>query len=216
MKIIVIGCGRMGAGLAQALSLQGHAVTVVDADPAAFDRLGPSFKGHTVAGSAVDRETLLAAGMERADGLAAVTASDEANVVAARLAMQVFHVPRVVARLYDPRKAEIYRRLGLHTITPVTWGIHRMAELLCYSRLDTVASLGSGEVDIVETEVPPLLVGRTVTELTVAGEALVVSISRAGKTFLPTLATVFHKGDLVHVAVLVTSADRLRQILGLQ
>ena len=216
MKIIVIGCGRMGAGLAQTLSLQGHAVTVVDVDPAAFNRLGPAFKGNTIAGSAVDRETLLAAGMERADGLAAVTASDEANVVAARLAMQVFRVPRVVARLYDPRKAEIYRRLGLHTITPVTWGIHRMAELLCYSRLDTVASLGSGEVDVVEVEVPPLLVGRTVTELTVAGEAQVVSISRAGKTFLPTLATVFHKGDLVHVVVLVSSADRLRKLLGLQ
>jgi trk system potassium uptake protein TrkA len=216
LKIIVIGCGRMGAGLAQTLSLQGHAVTVVDADPAAFDRLGPSFKGNTVAGSAVDRETLLAAGMERADGLAAVTASDEANVVAARLAMLVFRVPRVVARLYDPRKAEIYRRLGLHTITPVTWGIHRMAELLCYSRLDTVASLGSGEVDVVEVEVPPLLVGRTVTELTVAGEAQVVSISRAGKTFLPTPATVFHKGDLVHVAVLVSSAERLRKLLGMQ
>lgn len=216
MKIIVIGCGRMGAGLAQALSLQGHAVIAVDADPAAFDRLGPSYKGKKIAGSAIDRETLLAAGIERADGLAAVTASDGANVVASRLAMQVFHVPRVVARLYDPRKAEIYRRLGLHTITPVTWGIHRMAELLCYSHLDTVASLGSGEVDIVETEVPPLLVGRAMTELTVAGEVRVVSISRAGKAFLPTPATVFHKGDLVHVAVLASSADRLRKLLGMQ
>lgn len=216
MKIIVIGCGRMGAGLAQTLSLQDHAVTVVDADPTAFDRLGPSFNGRTVAGNAIDRETLLAAGMERADGLAAVTASDEANVVAARLALQVFHVPRVVARLYDPRKAEIYRRLGLHTITPVTWGIQRMAELLCYSGLDTVASLGSGEVDVVEAEVPPLLAGRTVTELTVAGEAHVVSISRAGKTFLPMPATVFHRGDLVHVAVLASSAGRLRKLLGLQ
>jgi trk system potassium uptake protein TrkA len=216
LKIIVIGCGRMGSGLAQALSVQGHAVTVVDADPASFGRLGLSFKGRTVPGNAIDRETLLGAGMERADGLAAVTASDEANVVAARLAMQVFRVPRVVARLYDPRKAEIYRRLGLHTITPVTWGIHRMAELLCYSRLDTVVSLGSGEVDVVETEVPLLLVGRTVTELTVTGETQVVTISRAGKTFLPTQATVFHKGDLVHMAVLVSSADRLRKLLGLQ
>ncbi len=91
-----------------------------------------------------------------------------------------------------------------------------MPGLLSHPRLDTVASLGSGEVDVVEAEVPPLLVGRTAAELTVAGETQVVSISRAGKTFLPTLATVFHKGDMVHVAVLVSSADRLRKLLGLQ
>jgi len=216
VRIIVIGCGRMGSGLAQALSQRGHSVTVVDSDPEAFSRLGSSFKGRTVPGSAVDRETMLSAGVDRADGLAAVTASDEANVVAARLAMQVFHVPRVVARLYDPRKAEIYRRLGLHTITPVTWGIQRMAELLCYSRLDAVASLGSGDVDVVEAEVTPLLVGKQVSELTLQGEIHVVSITRGGKTFLPSLATAFHKGDTVHVAVLGSSVDRLKTLLGVQ
>src|SRR4030042_1184683 len=108
MRIIIIGCGRMGSGLAQTLSLRGHAVTVVDRDPQAFERLGPAFKGKTLTGIGFDRDVLLRAGIERADGLAAVTFSDEANVVAARLASNIFHVPRVVARLYDPRKAEIY------------------------------------------------------------------------------------------------------------
>lgn len=215
MKIIVTGCGRLGSGLAQAMARRGHAVTVVDEDPAAFERLGPSFKGRTVAGSPIDREALLAAGVERADGLAAVTASDETNMVSARVALQVFRVPRVVVRLYDPLKAEIYRRLGLQTITPITWGINRIADLLCHSRLDTIVSLGSGEVDIVEAEAPAALVGRTVAEVTVPGEIGVVAISRGGRTFLPTIGAVFHKGDLVHLAALGASADRLRELLGL-
>ena len=215
MNIVVLGCGRMGSGLAQALAFRRHAVTVVDVDPAAFSRLGPSFAGRTVTGSAVDRETLLSAGVERTDGLAAVTASDEVNVVCARLALQVFRVPRVVARLYDPRKADIYRRLGLQTVTPVTWAVHRMADLLCYSHLDAVATLGSGEVDIVETEVPPLLVGRTVTELKVPGEVRVVAVTRGSRTFLPVDGTVFHKGDRLHIAVLGASSERLQALLGL-
>jgi trk system potassium uptake protein TrkA len=215
VNIVVLGCGRMGSGLAQALAFRRHAVTVVDVDPAAFSRLGPSFAGRTVTGSAVDRETLLSAGVERTDGLAAVTASDEVNVVCARLALQVFRVPRVVARLYDPRKADIYRRLGLQTVTPVTWAVHRMADLLCYSHLDAVATLGSGEVDIVETEVPPLLVGRTVTELKVPGEVRVVAVTREGRTFLPVDGTVFHKGDRLHIAALGASSERLQALLGL-
>ena len=214
MRIIIIGCGRMGAGLAQNLSRRGHEVTVVDRDLASFERLGSSFRGATVTGGGFDRDALLNAGIERADGLAAVTASDEVNVVAARLARQVFRVPKVVARIYDPRKAEIYQRLGLQNISPVTWGINRIIDLLCYSRMDTVLSPGSGDVDIVETEIPHLLVGRTVNELTVTGEIHVVTISRRGKTFLPTLGTEFHEGDLVHLALLAASADRLKALLG--
>lgn len=215
MKILIIGCGRLGAGLARALEIRRHAVVVVDREQASFGSLGATFKGRTVAGSGTDREVLLEAGIERADGLAAVTASDEINVVAGRIAVQVFRVPRVVARLYDPRKAEIYRRLGLQTITPVAWGINRIAELLCHSRLDTVQSLGSGDVDLVEAEIPPLLVGRTVAEVTVPGEVHAVAVSRGGRTFLPAPGTVFRKGDLVHLATLGTSADRLKTILGL-
>lgn len=215
MKIIVVGCGWVGAGLAQNLSRRGHTVTVVDNDPAAFERLGPGFKGQTVVGVGFDRDVLLQAGIERADGLAAVTGSDESNAVVARLAREVFHIPRVVARLYDPRKAEFYSRLGLQTIAPTTWGINRIAELLCYSWLDTILSLGSGEVDIVEAEIPPLLVGRVVNDVTIPGEVHVVAVTRGGKTFLPTLGTAFQEGDLVHLALLAASADRLEALLGL-
>ena len=118
MKIIIIGCGRWGAGLARSLSQAGHTVTAVDKDSAAFERLGPAYKGQTVVGLGSDRDVLIKAGIERADGLAAVTAGDETNIVVARMAKTVFRVPKVVARLYDPGKAEVYRRLGLQTIAP--------------------------------------------------------------------------------------------------
>lgn len=204
----------MGASLANALGGRGHAVTVMDHDPASFQRLGSSFRGETVRGGGFDRAALVQAGIERADGLAAVTGSDEVNAVAARLARQVFHVPKVVARIYDPRKADIYHRLGLQNISPVTWGINRIIDILCFSRMETVTSLGNGEVDIVEVEVPHLLVGRTVNELTVIGEIHVVAVSRQGKTFLPTRGTEFHKGDLIHLALLAVSTDRLKALLG--
>jgi trk system potassium uptake protein TrkA len=215
MRIIIIGCGHTGAGLARELALAGHAITIVDNNPASFERLGPSFKGETRVGPGFDKEVLMSAGIEQADGLAAVTSSDETNVVTARLAREVFHVPRVVARVYDPRKAEIYRRLGLQTISPVTFGIQRLADLLTFSQLGAVHSLGSGEVDLVEAEAPPLLVGRAVKDLTVPDEIRVVAITRSGKTFLPTMGTSFKEGDLIHIAVLATSADRLKALLGM-
>ena len=214
MRLIVIGCGRCGAGLARAMSERAHAISVIDQNPSAFERLGEGFKGRTFAGVGFDREILIEAGIERADGLAAVMSSDEANVVAARVARHNFHVPRVVARLYDPRKAEIYRRLDVLTVSSTTWGIHRMTELLGYSDLESVASLGSGQVDIVETDIPALLVGRTVTELTLPSEVQVVAISRGGHTFLPTLGTAFQEGDRVHLALQSTAADRLKTLLG--
>ena len=215
MRVLIVGCGRLGAGLAQVLSLRGHVVTVVDIDPLAFERLGPGFRGQTVVGVGFDRDVLLKAGIERADCLAAVTSSDDANVVAARLASQVFHLPRVIALMYDPRKAEIYKRLGLQTICPVAWGINHISELVCHSPLETALSLGS-EVDLVQADVPPLLVGRTVRDLTVLGEIHVVAVTRSGKTFLPTLATVFQEGDALHLAVLASADERLRSLLSAQ
>ena len=213
MRIIIIGCGRMGSGLAQLMGMRGHAVTVVDRNRSAFERLGPAFKGATVEGIGFDRDILLKAGIERADGLAAVTESDEANVVTARLASLIFRVPKVVARLYDPRKADIYRRLGLQTIATTTWGINRIANLLSYTQVGGTTSI-SAELDLVEIDVPPLLVGRSVRDLTVPGEVHVVAIIRSGHSFLATPSTVFQQGDLAQLAVLAASADRLKTLLG--
>lgn len=215
MKMIIVGCGRMGSSLAQTLTQNGHSVTVIDLDPAAFERLPEAFTGNKVVGVGFDRDVLIKAGIERADGLAAVTSSDEANAVIARIASQIFRVPKVVARLYEQRKAEIYKRLGIQTIDPGSWGVLRVYDLLCYSQLDTVFSFGSGDVDIVEVEAPALLVGRTVREITVSGEFIVTAITRNNKTFLPTLGTEFQKRDTLHLAVAATSSDRLKSMLGL-
>lgn len=215
MRIIIVGCGRLGGGLAESLSLAGHRIIVIDNDPTAFEPLNPALRIKTVLGVGFDRKTLIASGIERADGLAAATASDDMNVVVARIANQVFRVPRVVARVYDPRKAEIYQRLGLQTIATTTWGVNRMAELLTYSELNTVLSLGTGEVDIVAADASPLIVGHTVKELTIPGEVTVIAISRGGRSFLPTLATRFQENDKIHLAIQATSAGRVKEFLGL-
>lgn len=215
MRMIIIGCGRMGAGLAGLLGSRGHAVTVVDRDGGAMARLDPSFQGRTIVGTGFDREVLLAAGIERADGLAAVTDSDDTNVVVSRLGRQVFRVPRVVARLYDPRKIEVYRRLGVQVVDPGSWAFNRFADLLSYSQLDTILSLGSGEVEIVEMDVPLLLAGRKVSAITVPGEVHIVALSRKGRVFLPTSETVFRKDDSMHIALLTASAERLKAMLAM-
>jgi trk system potassium uptake protein TrkA len=215
MRIIILGCGRLGATLAQSLSLRGHAVTVVDNDPATFERLGPAFKGRTVLGVGFDRDVLREAGIQRADGLAAVTTSDDANVVAARLASMVFRVPKVVARVYDPRKADIYRRLGLQTISPTSLGTNLLTELLTFSELNTILSLGTGEVNIVQADIPPLLVGRTVAQLSIPGGVHVIAVGRGSRTFLPTQDTLFEPGDVAHLVVLAAFTEDLKRLLGL-
>ena len=214
MRIIVIGCGRTGAGLAKVLDAAGHTVTVVDQDDTTFGRLGPSFGGTRIHGIGFDRDVLLAAGIEAADGIAAVTGDDEVNAVVARLAGRRFRVPRVVARLHDPRKAQIYRRLNVQVVAPVDWGIHRAAALLSFSDIGAVTSLGTGQVDLVEVEVPHLLDQRPIGELTAAGEVLPVAVSRAGRTFIPTPGTTMHAGDIVHLAVVAASRSRLEAMLG--
>lgn len=212
MNIIVIGCGRMGSGVAQLLSLRGHAVTVVDKEESAFAALGPAFQGRTVVGIGFDREVLLRAGVQRADGIASVTNSDEANIVAARVARELFHVPRVIARVVDPHKAEIYQRLGVQTISTTVWGINRIANLLSYSELDVVFDLSSS-VELVQLELPTALAGRTVQSLTIPGEVHVVAIMRSGQTFLPTSSASLQQGDLLYLAVQAASADRIKTLL---
>lgn len=213
MRVIIVGCGRMGAGLAMKLARSQHEVTVIDREPAAFAALGERFGGQTITGHGFDRDVLLRAGIARADALAAVTSSDETNVVTARVARQFFRVPRVVARLYDPRKAEIYRRLGILTISTTEWGIHRITELISYSWFEPIVSLGAS-VNIVDVETPPALIGRSLASLTVPGEVHPVAISRGGRCFLPTQETQLQAGDLVHIAVLAVSTERLKALLG--
>jgi trk system potassium uptake protein TrkA len=187
----------------------------VDLDARSFERLGPGFGGRKLVGVGFDLEVLERAGIRQVDALAAVTGSDEANAVVGRLATRHFRVPRVVARLYDPGQADLYRRLGVLTISQVTWGVQRMIELLTQAWVGAVHSLGGGQVDLVEARVPELLVGRKVSELDLPGELEVVAVSRGGRTFLAAGPVLLESGDVVHVAVAAGAAGRLQQLLGI-
>lgn len=215
MKVIVMGCGRMGEQLARILADEGHEVAVIDYNPLALERLGPHFKGRKVLGVGFDRDVLIAAGIEYADAFAATSSSDNANIIAARIARNIFHVPRVVVRLYDPGRADIYRRLGLITICSTTWGAERMRELLTHTALDPVMTFGNGEVSLLALETPPHLVGRQVRDITVPNEINVVVITRQGEAMLPTLGMEFQAGDLIHLTVLASAMERAEALLGL-
>jgi trk system potassium uptake protein TrkA len=197
------------------MSAEGHDVTVVDCDESIRERLGSDFKGEIVIGLGFDREILIKAGIENADAFAAASDSDNVNIVTARIARNIFHVPRVVARLYDPRRAEIYRRLGLATISSTAWGAERIREVLTHSELDASGTFGNGEVTLISIEATPALVGRPVNVMVVPGEVSVVAITREDKAFLPTLGTEFREGDLIHFAVLAASMSRFEQLMGI-
>lgn len=213
MKVIIMGCGRVGEQLAYILSDEGHAVTVVDYDPQALARLTERFKGERVKGVGFDREVLLQAGIEEADAFAATSSSDNANIVAARIAREVFLVPRVIARLYDPRRAEIYQRLGLRTISSTTWGAERIRELLTHAELDPIFTFGNGEVAILSIEVPPQLIGRMVRDLTISGGVGVTAITRQEHAFIPFSGTEFLARDILHLSVAASAMEQLKQLL---
>lgn len=215
MKVIVVGCGKMGSGLALELVKKSHTVTVVGGSMDEFAMLGKGFKGETIVGVAFDKQILEQAGIQRADAIVACTKSDETNALIGRIARNNYRVPRVISRLYDPRKAEIYRTLGIQTISATEWGVKHAIELLSYDQLDVVAGLGNGGVDVVRVEVAELLVGKKIVDITAAGEFSVCALSRQNQTFIPTLGTVLQKGDVVYCNVLVSSVKQFKHVLGL-
>lgn len=216
MKVIIMGCGRIGSQVSELMSAQRHDVTVIDHDSNAVDRLGPNFKGRIVHGLGFDRNVLIEAGIEQADAFVTASSSDNANIVAARIARNIFRVPRVVARLYDPHRAEVYRRLGLTTISSTNWGAERIYQILSHTDLDVLYTFGRSEVSLVVVEVPPQLIGKNVAQLSVAGEITVVSITRHDQAFIPVYGTEFKEGDLIHLSVLSSAMNRLEEMLGLE
>ncbi len=215
MKTIIMGCGRIGEQLATLLLDDGHQVVVVDEDRDALARLGPGFHGEIVRGVGFDREVLLRAGIEQAEAFAATSRSDNANIIAARIARNIFRVPRVVARIQEPRKVEIYHRLGLITISPANWGARRICELLTHADLAPRLTLGNGEVSLMALDVSPRLSGHLVRDLSVPGEISVMAITRDDTAFIPTTGTELAEGDVLHLAVLSSALKRLEALLGL-
>ena len=213
MKIVIVGSGRVGATLANTLSVEGHDVSIIDRDPKAFNRLAKNFKGKTLLGVGFDRQLLLEAGIERADAFASVTSGDNTNVVSALIARDIFRVPRVVTRIADPLRAEIYRSFGISTVSPTTWGANEIREMILYPGLTSRFTFGNGEVEMVEIRVGPELAGNTVSALSGPLQMSVVAIVRLGRAFMPASGTRLEEGDLVYVAVEAVSMAKLNQML---
>jgi trk system potassium uptake protein TrkA len=184
MNVLIVGCGREGSELARSTSLQGHAVTIVDSDVNNFDRLGPDFTGRTVHGFSFDRGTLERAGIADADAFAATTQSDNENIVAAKIARDVFKVPRVAARVYNPGRREVYERLGFQTVMSIQWGARRLEQMLLHPGVIDMEQIGHGDVRLLRVRVPDAWHGQTVTSI-LDGNAVICAIERGGHAFVP-------------------------------
>jgi trk system potassium uptake protein TrkA len=209
VKYVVVGCGRAGAELARRLFEQGHEVSVVDQRGEAFENLGPGFRGRTIEGEILDQHVLRRAGIEDADGLAAVTNSDSVNAVVAHAARMIFKVPQVVARNYDPARRPLFEAFGLQVVSSTGWGAQRIEELLVHGDLRSVFSAGNGEVEIYEIAIPAEWWGRRLKEL--AGEeALIIAHTRAGRASLPEGDEPLEEGDVVHVSATLRGIQAVR------
>ena len=200
MRVVVMGCGRVGASLADALSRLGHEVAIIDRDPAAFNRLSPEFSGEQVLGMGFDRDVLLRSGIERADAFAAVSSGDNSNIISARVARETFGVTRVVARIYDAKRAAVYERLGIPTVATVPWSTDRLLNTLTRETETTAWRDPTGTVAVAELDLNEGWVGYRLTALEEATGARVAFLIRFGAGVLPEPKTVIQAGDQVYVA----------------
>ncbi|HTU01034.1 MAG TPA: TrkA family potassium uptake protein [Candidatus Sulfotelmatobacter sp.] len=213
MRVIIVGCGRVGSHLANALSAERHDVVVIDRRPASFGRLSREFSGRMLTGIGFDRDILQKADIEGAEALAATTDSDNVNIVVAVTAKETFHVPHVVARIYNAQTADIYRREGIPTVTPTLWGANTMRAMISQATLGTITTFGSGEVQALNVQIPRHLAGRRVEELNMAGEARVTILIRRGAALIPPSDMRLEEGDLLYLVATASAVPRLEKLL---
>lgn len=209
MHVVIMGCGRVGSALAHTLEESGHSVAVIDRDPTAFRRLGPEFKGQQVTGVGFDRDTMIEAGIEGATAFAAVSSGDNSNILAARVARESFAVDYVVARIYDPKRAEVYQKLGIPTVRTVRWTVDQMLRRLSPGGAETEWRDPTGQIVLAEVHVDISWVGQRISVLEAAAGVRVALVTRMGDGILPHKDTVFQEGDLVHLAV---QSERLADV----
>ena len=207
-----MGCGRVGSSLATELEAAGHSVAIIDQSREAFRRLGPDFKGRTVSGVGFDRDTLLEAGIETADAFAAVSNGDNSNILAARVARETYGVANVVARIYDPGRAEIYQRLGIPTVATVIWATDQILRRLVPEGSRSEWRDASGAIQLCEMHPHKGWFGMAITDLEDATGARVAFITRLGEGLIPDSHTVLQEGDLLHVTVRDTELSKLENI----
>src|ERR1700726_1832992 len=213
VHIVIVGCGRVGSGLARALEAEGHSVAVIDRNRKAFRRLPADFKGLIVEGSGFDKEALNDAKIAEADAFAAVTSGDNSNILAARIARETFGVDRVVARIYDPQRAQVYQRLGIPTVATVTWTVDQVRSWLLPEELTPHWRDATGELLLMDRVLPEHLAGQKLSTSEAGGKTVLVAVTRSGVPRLYFAGLVVQDGDLLHFVVMKDDLDELAALL---
>ncbi|WP_040518611.1 potassium channel family protein [Gordonia neofelifaecis] len=214
MRVIIMGCGRVGSALAGAMSGLGHDVVVIDRDETAFRRLGQDFRGRTVCGVGFDRDVLNEAGVADCDAFAAVSSGDNSNIIAARVARETFDVERVVARIYDAKRAAVYERLGIPTVATVPWTTQRFVAALGETSTTPLWHDPSGSVVMAALEFHESWVGTDAARFQEMTGARVAFLARMGQTVLPDPRTVIQDDDELYVATIASNIDHARAVAG--
>ena len=196
-----MGCGRVGSTLARSLEDRNHTVSIIDSEPDAFRRLGPAFNGDRVTGYGFDQEVLEKAGIRRADAFAAVSSGDNSNIIAARVARETFGIQQVVARIYDPGRAEVYQRLGITTVATVKWTADQVLRRLLPVGAEPDFRDPSGTVRVDQVPVPAGWIGQLASFFEEESKSRIAWIDRLGAGMLPTRDTVIQEGDLLHLVM---------------
>lgn len=214
MHVVIGGYGRTGRFLAHMLERDGHSVAVIDRNEAVFEEFGQEIRGRKLIGEVFDRETLLKAGIEKAQSYAAVTSGDNSNIISARAARERFGVPHVVARIYDPRRAVIYEELGIPTVSSVQWASSVLLAMVLQPELQTIHAYGGGEVALMRLKAGSRVAGKTVAELGQACCVRVGVISRNGIAMIPPGDFVLELGDQIYIDIVRDCLDDLTRYLG--
>ncbi|MGD9014951.1 MAG: TrkA family potassium uptake protein [Candidatus Omnitrophota bacterium] len=210
MYVIIVGCGRVGAELAKLLSNDGHNVVVIDKNPAAFNRLGGTFNGLTLVGNGFDPDLLKEAGIEKTNVFCALTNGDNTNLVSAQVAKKIFAVPKVIARVYDPERAQIYQSLGLDIISGTILFAAMLRDKIVESRFSSYL-IETKDVGVIQIEVKENLINKSIKDINLAGEFQVVAIKQMGGTIIPTPETILNKNDVIMAIVKTKSLDKVRK-----
>lgn len=211
MHVIIAGCGRVGSELGSNLERLGHSVVVIDKNASAFERLKAGFSGKQITGFAFDREILRQADIEKADAFASVTSGDNSNIVSARVAKEHYRVPHVVARIYDPRRAMIYQRLGIQTVATVRWTTDQILRFLLPEDVPVAYTVDNGEVVVTAVPAPPESVGHKVSLIDLEGRRRVVAVSRFGVPRVPDSELTIQDGDILYVSAVRSDAADLAE-----
>jgi trk system potassium uptake protein TrkA len=213
VHVVIMGCGRVGSTLARSLEDRNHTVSIIDSEPDSFRRLGPNFNGDRVTGYGFDQEVLEKAGIRRADAFAAVSSGDNSNIIAARVARETFGIQRVVARIYDPGRAEVYQRLGITTVATVTWTADQVLRRLLPAGAEPDFRDPSGTIRVDHMMVPEKWIGHRTVHLQEQSSSRIAWIDRLGEGTLPHRDSVLQEGDMIHLVIREDNAAHAYAVL---